>query len=88
MTGSRQAPLLNPLAAGFADLLDEIEGVQAWAKDRQGRYRWVNRGFLLNYALESAAQVIGRVLIHMRTHIAERLTNPELARRAMPEDRK
>jgi AraC-like DNA-binding protein len=167
MTGSRQAPLLNPLAAGFAGLLDEIEGVQAWAKDRQGRYRWVNRGFLLNYALESAAQVIGctdhdlspahladqyrrdddrvmagepvksrielvgrfdrtvvwshttkrplmdgrgrivgtigmtrvidpaavdeggteaalgRVLIHMRTHIAERLTNPELARIAV-----
>ena len=35
-------------------------GVQCWIKDREGRYRWVNRGFLLNYALERVEEVIGR----------------------------
>lgn len=60
MTAPRKQPLLNPIAAGFAGLLDEIEGVQAWIKDRKGRYRWVNRGFLLNYAVQSVAEVVGR----------------------------
>lgn len=41
-------------------LFDHLEGVQFWIKDRAGRYEWVNRGFLLNYALESVDQVIGR----------------------------
>jgi AraC-like DNA-binding protein len=51
---------LDPVAAGIAGLLDQIEGVQCWTKDREGRYAWVNRGFLLNYALERVEQVVGR----------------------------
>ena len=47
-------------AAGLAALLDDFAGVQCWIKDREGRYRWVNRSFLLNYALERVDDVVGR----------------------------
>src|SRR6266404_6144519 len=33
-------------------LFDFLEDVLAWVKDRDGRYLWVNRAFLINYALE------------------------------------
>src|SRR5262245_5272676 len=50
----------------FAELFDLLEGVLAWVKDKQGRYRWVNRTFLLRYALdhpdESEASVPARIL--------------------------
>ena len=59
MPPSRATPL-GPDAAGLAALFDDVAGVQCWIKDRQGRYRWVNRGFLLNYALERVADVVGR----------------------------
>jgi AraC-like DNA-binding protein len=36
----------------FAELLDFLPDVLAWVKDRQGRYRWVNRAFLVQYSLE------------------------------------
>jgi len=36
----------------FADLLDFLPDVLAWVKDRQGRYLWVNRAFLIQYALD------------------------------------
>jgi len=36
----------------FAALLDCIPDVLAWVKDRQGRYLWVNRAFVLQYALD------------------------------------
>jgi len=36
----------------LAGLLDFLEDVLAWVKDRDGRYLWVNRAFLVNYALE------------------------------------
>lgn len=51
---------LEPVASGIAGLLDQIEGMQCWIKDREGHYSWVNRGFLLNYALERIEQVVGR----------------------------
>lgn len=35
----------------MATLFDCLEDVLAWAKDREGCYRWVNRAFLLNYSL-------------------------------------
>ncbi len=35
----------------LAALFDCVEDVLAWVKDRDGRYRWVNRAFLINYAL-------------------------------------
>lgn len=41
-------------------LFDFIENLQFWVKDRQGRYCWVNRGFLLNYSLEDRRLVIGK----------------------------
>ena len=36
---------LHPLA----ELFDCVEDVLAWVKDRDGRYRWVNRAFLINF---------------------------------------
>jgi AraC-like DNA-binding protein len=36
----------------FAELLDFLVDVLAWVKDRQGRYLWVNRAFLVQYALD------------------------------------
>ncbi|MBI3868318.1 MAG: AraC family transcriptional regulator [Verrucomicrobia bacterium] len=52
----------------LAELLDFLEGVLAWVKDRQGRYLWVNRAFLLQYALDhpgangliSAEDILGK----------------------------
>ncbi len=49
--------------AGFTllGLLNFIEGVQCWVKDRDGIYRWVNRAFLLNYSLDATPErVIGK----------------------------
>ncbi|MEX0688607.1 MAG: helix-turn-helix domain-containing protein [Pirellulales bacterium] len=72
MESSRDLQPLDPVAAGIAGLLDEIEGVQCWIKDREGRYRWVNRGFLLNYALERVEEVIGRTDHDLSpTHLAD-----------------
>jgi len=36
----------------LAGLFDFLDDVLAWVKDRNGRYLWVNRAFLINYALE------------------------------------
>jgi len=52
----------------LAELFDFLEGVLAWVKDRQGRYLWVNRAFLLKYALDhpgadslvSAEKILGK----------------------------
>jgi AraC-like DNA-binding protein len=33
----------------LAELFDHIEDVLVWVKDRDGRYCWVNRAFLINY---------------------------------------
>jgi transcriptional regulator GlxA family with amidase domain len=43
---SRQIP------SYFAELLDSLPDVLAWVKDRQGRYLWVNRAFLIQYSLD------------------------------------
>jgi AraC-like DNA-binding protein len=40
----------------IAELFDYLEDVQAWVKDREGRYRWVNRSFQLNYAINRNLQ--------------------------------
>ncbi len=42
-----QLPQILQLAVLF-DCLDEV---LVWVKDRDGRYRWVNRAFLLSYAM-------------------------------------
>lgn len=36
----------------FAELLDFLPDVLAWVKDRQGRYLWVNRAFVIQYSLD------------------------------------
>jgi AraC-like DNA-binding protein len=36
----------------LAELFDCLEGVLAWVKDREGRYRWVNRTFVINFTLD------------------------------------
>ena len=38
--------------AQWAALFDCLDDVLAWAKDRDGRYVWVNRAFLVNYSLD------------------------------------
>ena len=35
------------------DLFDALQDVMAWVKERDGRYFWVNRAFMINYALEN-----------------------------------
>ena len=59
-----------PGAAGrdVCELFDCIEDLQFWIKDREGRYDWVNRGFLLNYSLENRRQVIGRTDFDLSPH--------------------
>ena len=42
--------------AQLTRLFDCLEGVQVWIKDRRGRYMWVNRAFLLNYAVNEKAR--------------------------------
>ena len=52
----------------IAGLFDFIEDVVVWVKDAHGRYCWVNRAFLLNYApegsrgtaLERSEQILGK----------------------------
>jgi AraC-like DNA-binding protein len=39
-------------ASHFAELLDVLPDVLAWVKDRQGRYVWVNRAFVVQYSLD------------------------------------
>jgi AraC-like DNA-binding protein len=40
------------ISSHFAALLDVLPDVLAWVKDRQGRYVWVNRAFLVQYSLD------------------------------------
>lgn len=62
----------DPLVSALCGLFDFIEDLQFWIKDRTGRYRRVNRGFLLNYSLERPAQVIGKTDHDLSpTHLAD-----------------
>ena len=55
-------------ASHFAELLDFLPDVLAWVKDRQGRYLWVNRAFVIHFSLDgdrgdepvSAASILGK----------------------------
>jgi AraC-like DNA-binding protein len=47
---------LHPQLIAFAGLLDCVEDVLAWIKDRDGRYCWVNRAFLINHSLASGTR--------------------------------
>ncbi len=44
------------IASHFAELLDFLPDVLAWVKDRQGRYLWVNRAFLIQYSLDHPSE--------------------------------
>jgi len=48
----------TPLA--FRELLEVMPDVQAWMKDREGSYLWVNTAFLMNYGLTRLSQVVGK----------------------------
>jgi AraC-like DNA-binding protein len=56
------------ISSHFAALLDFLPDVLAWVKDRQGRYLWVNRAFVIRYALDhprgnesvSAESILGK----------------------------
>jgi AraC-like DNA-binding protein len=43
---------MGKISSHFAELLDFLPDVLAWVKDRQGRYLWVNRAFLIQYSLD------------------------------------
>lgn len=42
----------STIPSPFAELLDFLPDVLAWVKDRQGRYLWVNRAFVIRYSLD------------------------------------
>lgn len=35
----------------LAALFDCLDDVLVWVKDREGCYRWINRAFLISYAI-------------------------------------
>ena len=43
----------------LAELFNALDDVVVWVKDRQGRYSWVNRAFLLNYTLNHRGDARG-----------------------------
>jgi AraC-like DNA-binding protein len=48
----------QPLLA-LAELFDCVEDALVWVKDREGRYCWVNRAFLINYEMDSEERLAG-----------------------------
>ena len=43
---------LSPPWLPLAELFDCVGDVLVWVKDPDGRYRWVNRAFLINFAMD------------------------------------
>lgn len=54
-----QRPQPSPVDA-LRGLFDTLPDVQAWIKDPQRRYLWVNRTFLLNYGMHDLSEVLGK----------------------------
>jgi AraC-like DNA-binding protein len=48
----------QPLLA-LAELFDCVEDALVWVKDRDGRYCWVNRAFVINYEMDSDQRQTG-----------------------------
>jgi AraC-like DNA-binding protein len=50
----------------LAELFDALEDAVAWVKDRDGRYCWVNRAFVINFEIDGrvsgngAEQILGK----------------------------
>jgi len=51
---------LDAFVSAVCGLFDFVEGVQFWIKDREGRYYWVNNGFLMNYSLDRREEALGK----------------------------
>lgn len=49
----------------LTELFEPLDDVQFWVKDRENRYVHVNRTFLLNYALDETARIIGETDYHL-----------------------
>ena len=58
----------STIPSQFAELLDFLPDVLAWVKDREGRYLWVNRAFVIHFSRDggqrnepvSAASILGK----------------------------
>lgn len=51
---------IGAVASEVVELFDYLEDTPLWMKDEGGHYQWVNVSFLLNFGLQSRADVIGR----------------------------
>lgn len=51
---------LDPVALALCSLFDFVEDLQFWIKDPEGRYVWLNRGFVLNYSFNGQEDLIGK----------------------------
>lgn len=63
-------------ADALRGLFDVLPDVQAWIKDAQRRYLWVNRAFLLNYGMHDLSEVLGKTdddlsPAHLAAHFRE-----------------
>jgi len=62
---------MAPERASFqlSELFDFLDDAVVWVKDREGRYCWVNRAFLLDYSLQhpGSAEPVGAEAILGRT---------------------
>lgn len=65
----------NPLF----DLMDQIQDIQFWIKNKTGSFLKVNKGFLDNYALEHESQAIGKTDFELSLpFIAEQFVKDDL----------
>ena len=73
IASAESAAVVAQAGSTLLGLLNFIEGVQCWVKDREGVYRWVNRAFLLNYSMVAGPEtVIGRTDYDLSPkHLAE-----------------
>jgi AraC-like DNA-binding protein len=52
----------SPALFKLNELFDFLDDVLVWVKDREGRYCWVNRAFLVNHTLENSPDHLQDVL--------------------------
>lgn len=74
--GAPSGEALHGGTAALRDLFDAIPDVQAWIKDAERRYLWVNRTFLLNYGMHQLSEVLGKTdddlsPAHLAAHFRE-----------------
>lgn len=59
-SGSPPSFKLAPSTLAVAGLFNDMENIIFWIKDREGRYRVVNRNFLVHHGFHEEADVIGK----------------------------